>query len=225
MIDAAGLTYRPMIASDLGQVPIGHQGDEAEVAARIADLGASAILCFDGAQHVGQLQFRRYQPSTVSPDGLLHPLYWADFNGFEPFPPAAADRSGNSGDPGDETPVLAVFCYHVGQLDDTDVRDERYQGKGVGAALLDSFLTWADTRGATVVAKYGPPHRAVLGYLGAQPLAVYEARGFRPVASWVDTELRAKVLADALVPEGVTADDAATVGCCVRPAARRAELW
>ncbi|MEZ5266031.1 MAG: GNAT family N-acetyltransferase [Acidimicrobiales bacterium] len=175
---------------------------------------------------MGQLQFRRYQPSTVSPDGLLHPLYWADFNGFEPFPPAAADRSGNFGRPGRRTPVLAVFCYHVGQLDDTDVRDERYQGKGVGAALLDSFLTWADTRGATVVAKYGPPHRAVLGCT-RRPAAggSVRARRFRPVASWVDTELRAKVLADALVPEGVTADDAATVGCCVRPAARRAELW
>ena len=53
-----GISFRPLISTDVSVVPLSHQGDPDEVRQRIADLGASAMLAFDGAQHVGQLQFR-----------------------------------------------------------------------------------------------------------------------------------------------------------------------
>jgi hypothetical protein len=42
------ITFRPMTADDLGRVPIGHQGEPDEVRRRIAELGSSAMLAFDG---------------------------------------------------------------------------------------------------------------------------------------------------------------------------------
>src|SRR5437867_1570048 len=95
-IDCNNIVFRPMTAADVGFVPIGHQGERDEVLKRIADLGSSAMLAFDGDRHVGQLQFRRYEPGTGSPNGLWDPLYWADFAGRAPALPARA---------------LAVFCY------------------------------------------------------------------------------------------------------------------
>ncbi len=62
------MRYRMMTALDVGRVPIDHQGKPENVLARIADLGSSAALVFDGDQHVGQLQFRRYDPSLRSPN-------------------------------------------------------------------------------------------------------------------------------------------------------------
>ena len=64
-----------MVASDIGSVPIACQGDRAQVLARIADLGSGALLAFDGKEHVGQLQFRRYEAGTRSPRGVWDPLY------------------------------------------------------------------------------------------------------------------------------------------------------
>ena len=126
------ITFRPMTSEDVGTIPIGHQGDEQEVRARIQTLGSSAILAFDAAQHVGQLQFRRYAADTRSPKGLWDPLYWGEFGNAAP---ALPDRS------------LSIYCYHVGQLDDTDDRDARYQGRGIGLRLLDYFLDWAKQAG------------------------------------------------------------------------------
>ena len=119
------ISFRPMTAADVSVIPISHQGDAATVRQRIADLGASAMLAFDGDQHVGQLQFRRYEPGMHSPKGLWDPLYWADFADYAPNLPAR---------------TLAIFCYHVGQRDDTDNRDPQYQGRGLGLRLLDHFL-------------------------------------------------------------------------------------
>ena len=51
-----GIEFRPMVEADLGRYPIGCQGPRQDIAARIQDLGASAILAFDGTRHVGQLQ-------------------------------------------------------------------------------------------------------------------------------------------------------------------------
>lgn len=196
------ISFRPMTAADVGVVPISHQGEPDEVLQRIADLGASAILAFDGDQHVGQLQFRRYEPGMRSPKGLWDPLYWADFADHAPDLPAG---------------TLAVFCYHVGQRDDTDARDPRYQGRGLGLRLLDHFLDWARQTGfAAVVAKAVPPFRPVMLFMGGQPASVYQACGFEMVASWVDPELHAIVKDRSLVPGGVTSEDAARVSCCVR---------
>jgi GNAT superfamily N-acetyltransferase len=187
---------------DVGSVPIGHQGDVSDVVTRIADLGSSAMLAFDGEQHVGQLQLRRHVPGTRSPRGLHDPLYWDDFGAAEPEVPEGA---------------VAVFCYHVGQLDDTDARDAGYQGRGIGVQLLDALLAWADERGIpAVVAKAVPAHRPVATFMGGQPVAVYEARGFVTTATWVDQELRDIVVRDGLAPDGVDLDEAARVSCCVR---------
>ena|SRR5262245_45987298 len=196
------ISFRPMTAADVGLVPIGHQGDSDEVLQRIADLGASAVLAFDGDQHVGQLQFRRYEPGTHSPQGLWDPLYWADFADRAPALPAH---------------TLAVFCYHVGQLDDTDAREPRYQGRGLGLSLLDYFLDWAIQAGfSAVVAKAVPPYRPVMKFMGGQPASVYQARGFEVAAAWIDPELRTIVEDRGLAPDGVSADDAARVSCCIR---------
>ena len=190
-----------MTAEDVGRVPIGHQGEPDEVRRRIVDLGSSAILAFDGAQHVGQLQFRRYEPGVRSPRGLHDPLYWTDFGDHAPRLPER---------------TLAVFCYHVGQLDDTDARDTRYQGHGLGVRLLDALLDWARRQGlAAVVAKAVARERAVMAFMGAQPAAVYESRGFTVAANWVDAELRALVEERRLVPAGQDLDEAARVACCV----------
>jgi GNAT superfamily N-acetyltransferase len=193
-----------MVADDVGRLPIGCQGEPDEVRARIAELGTSALLAFDGARHVGQLQVRAYRPQVRSPKGIHHPLYWADFEGRAPALPAR---------------TLAVCCYHVGQLDDTDARDSRYQGQGLGARLLDELLAWARRAGfAAVVAKAVPAERAVMTVMGGQPPAIYEARGFAVAASWVDPALRALVTVTerGLVAAGADLDAAARVACCVR---------
>jgi len=196
------ISFRPMTAADVGVVPISHQGEADVVRQRIADLGASAMLAFDGDQHVGQLQFRRYEPGLRSPQGLWDPLYWADFADHAPVLPAG---------------TLAVFCYHVGQRDDTDARDPQYQGRGLGLRLLDHFLDWASRAGfAAVVAKAVPSFRPVMVFMGGQPASVYQARGFEVVASWVDPELHAVVKDKSLIPVGVSSEDAARVSCCVR---------
>ena len=196
------ISFRPMTIADVGVAPISHQGEPDEVRQRIADLGASAMLAFDGAQHVGQLQFRCYEPGTRSPKGLWDPLYWADFAGYAPDLPAR---------------TLVVFCYHVGQLDDTDTRDSRYQGRGLGLSLLDHFLDWATEAGfAAVVAKAVPPYRPIMQFMGGQPASVYQARGFEIVADWSDPELQAIVEDRSLFPEKVLPAEAVRVSCCVR---------
>ncbi len=194
--------YRPMTDKDLGLVPIGHQGDEREVRARIRDLGSSAILAFDGTQHVGQLQFRRYAVDTRSPKGLWDPLYWGEFGNVAP---ALPDRS------------LSIYCYHVGQLKDTDDRDGRYQGRGIGSLLLDYFLDWAKQAGfAAVTAKATPTPRAVMAFMGGQPLKAYLERGFEVFSSVVDTELRDIVRDRQFVSADVDYDSAARVSYCVK---------
>ena len=122
------LTYRLLQSEDIGHVPMMCQGDEKAVFTRIADIGSAAVLVFDGKQHVAQLQFRRYDRELRSPNGLWDLLYWGNFGETAPRLPV------NS---------LAVFCYHVGQLDDSEERDKRYQGRGIGLDMLDYLIKWA----------------------------------------------------------------------------------
>ena len=189
-----------MVASDVGSVPVGCMGEPDELQARIASLGSAAILAFDGDRHVGQLQFRRYIGGQRSPNNIWDPVYWMDFDGRAPTLP-----------PG----TISVFCYHVGQLDDSDERDSSYFGRGIGAGLLDRLLEWAASTGAAaVVAKASPSLRPVMGFMGGQPIEVYEERGFQTVASWPDADLAEAVLERGLA----TAEQmpaAATVSCCV----------
>lgn len=158
----AVLRYRPLVADDLAHAPLRCQGTHDEVMATVADLGASAILCFDNDRHVAQLQFRRYDPGLRSPDGLWDPRYWGDFGLHAPSLPRD---------------TLAVFCYHVGQLDDSDARDVSYQGRGIGLSMLDKLIAWArEHRFAAIVAKHVPPFPAIMAFMGAQPARSYEQR-------------------------------------------------
>jgi GNAT superfamily N-acetyltransferase len=193
--------YRPLVAADLAAVPLNCQGSRDDVRARVADLGAAAMLAFDGDRHVGQLQFRRYDPALRSTDGIWDPRYWGDFGDDAPALPHD---------------TLAIFCYHVGQLDATDVRDPRYQQRGIGLALLDALIAWARERGyAALVAKHTPPYPAVMGFMGGQSARRYEARGFRVAWSRVDAQLREAVQQRGLLRPDDDPDVAATVGCCV----------
>ncbi|MCY4480708.1 MAG: GNAT family N-acetyltransferase [Rhodospirillales bacterium] len=202
-------SFRLMTADDVGRVPIGCQGDEAALRSRIADVGSAAVLAFDGAQHVAQLQFRRYDQTCRSPNGLWDPLYWGEFGDTAPALP---------------TNSLSIFCYHVGQLDDSERRDARYQGRGLGVALLDYLLEWAAGAGfAAIAAKATPPQRAVMGFMGGQPTDIYEARGFEVSASWIDRQLLDVVHEKALLPEGTAPDVAARVSLCVKFLASGAE--
>ena len=199
---ADDISLRLMTTHDIGRVPMGCQGDTAAVRARIGSLGSAAVLAFDGAQHVAQLQFRAYERKLRSPDGIWDPLYWGDFGDDAPVLP---DRS------------LSIFCYHVGQLDDSERRDPRYQKRGLGQALLDFFLAWAADAGfAAITAKATPSDRAVMAFMGGQPPLVYEARGFDVVDSWIDTQLRKVILEKGLVAKDVDPGEAARVSCCVK---------
>jgi GNAT superfamily N-acetyltransferase len=193
------IEYRPMSADDVDWVPTAHQGEAQEVLDRIATIGSSAWLAFDGGRHIGQLQFRLHVPDTRSPNGLWDPLWWMDFGGRAP----ALDPL-----------TLAVCCCHVGQLDDTADRDEGYLRRGIGGALLDHFLEWASGRRfAGVIAKATPDVRAVMEFLGGFPVNVYRARGFDVVDTWVDRDLEGVVRARGLSAEGESAS--ASVACCV----------
>lgn len=188
--------------ADLSRLPIGCQGSVTEIEDRIRDLGTCAMLAFDGDQHIGQLQVRRYSAHCRSPNGLWDPLYWGDFGESAPLLPDDA---------------LSLFCYHVGQLDDTERRDNRYQGRGIGARLLDEVLGWAAEREFdAVVAKAMPSERKVMAFMGGQPLSVYLERGFEVVSSWVDPQLRDVLRAKSLVPADAEAEEAARLRCCVK---------
>lgn len=188
-----------MVASDVGLVPIVHQGEESEVLARIAEVGSSAILAFDRGRHVGQLQFRRYVPGTKSPHGVWDPLYWMDFGERAPEVPFA---------------TVAVCCCHVGQLDESPLRAQQYLGRGIGSGLLDRFLAWArQWEFAAVVAKATPARRSVMELLGGFPSRVYEDRGFEITHAWMDADLAQATRDRRLADEGDK--EASTVACCV----------
>ena len=135
-MENTGFNYRLLTEDDIAHVPLQHQGSPEKVLERVKTCGSSAMLAFEGTSHVGQLQFRPYIPDTKSPNSLLDPLYWMDFQGHAPPLP---DRT------------LALFCYHVGQLDDTDARDPRYFGRGIGTQLLDHSISWSTNSGFNAI--------------------------------------------------------------------------
>jgi hypothetical protein len=157
------------------------------------------MLAFDGPKHIGQLQFRPYVPDTVSPQGLHHPLYWMDFQGRAPVLPEK---------------TLSLFCYHVGQTDNTQARDSHYFGKGIGLRLLNETLRWAEEAGfEAVIAKGCPGYRSIIEYMGGMPTDVYREQGFLITATYLDQELKAVVESMA---EEWDPDQASKVGICVK---------
>ncbi len=171
----SAIQYRPLGAADVETVPLLHQGTAEEVRARITAIGSSAILAFEEGDHVGQLQFRPYEPGVVSPNGLHDPLYWMD---FEDQAPTMPDRS------------LTLFCYHVGQHDNTDRRDSRYMGRGIGTRLLEETIAWAEKAGfSTIVAKGLSSLWPIPQIMGGMPTALYLRRQFKIAASYYDQQL------------------------------------
>ncbi len=191
-----------MVADDIGHVPMNCHGDVTELSERIRELGAAAILAYDGDQHVGQLQFRKYRPGLRSKEGIFSPDWWGDFAGRKPdFP----DRT------------LCIYCYHVGQLTDGEARDPRYQGRGLGAALLDHLVEWADANGfGAVVAKAVPANTEVMRYMGGQPDGIYAAKGFACVDRWVDRQMHDALVGRDLVPKDTDPESVAQVGLYMR---------
>jgi hypothetical protein len=162
------------------------------------------MLVFDGQKHIGQLQFRPYVPDTVSPRGLHDPLYWMDFQGHAPHAP---DLPGN---------ILSLFCYHVGQTDNTQTRDSRYFGKGIGLRLLNETLRWAKDAGfKAVIAKGCPGYRSIIEYMGGMPIEVYREQGFKVAAKYIDLELRT-VVESLAKDKAWDLTKASEVGVCVR---------
>lgn len=84
-------------------------------------------------------------------------------------------------------------------------------------ALLDYFLVWAADAGfSAIAAKATPVNRAVMGFMGGQPAAIYQDRGFYIVESWIDRQLRDVIHEKGLVPEEANLDESARVSCCVK---------
>jgi len=172
----AGFRYRPLEPADLDRVPMSCQGRREEVTLRIAEIGSSAMLAFEGARHVGQLQIRPYVSGISSPDGINDPLYWMDFGSHAPPLPER---------------TLALFCFHGGQLENGSARDPSYFGRGMGTGLLDATLVWARKSGfQAVVAKATPPSWPIPQFMGGMPARVYASRGFEQAASYRDAALR-----------------------------------
>jgi GNAT superfamily N-acetyltransferase len=200
--DLSSISFRPLGPDDCSHVPLDCHGEPDALAMRIRDLGAAAILAYDGIQHVGQLQFRRYEPGFHCEHGIHDADYWGDFGGRTPRLPER---------------TLAIHCYHVGQLSTGMDRDPRYQGRGLGVALLDQLIEWATERGfGAVVAKATPSDPAVMRFMGGQPERVYAARGFTCVDRWVDQQLYESLVAAGLIARGDDPSATARVGLCVR---------
>ena len=179
-IQDSNFQYRLFTARDIDRLPTRCQGEPDEIRDRISRIGASAMMVFDGQKHIGQLQFRPYVPNTVSPAGLYDPLYWMDFQSYAP-----SDLSRNT---------LALFCYHVGQTDNTQDRDPHYFGKGIGLNLLGNTLEWAESAAfEAVIAKGCPGYRPIIEFMGGMPSDVYRKRGFKIAAVYVDQELKSIV--------------------------------
>jgi len=191
-----------MTLEDIGRVPTDCQGAGEAAAARIRDLGAAAILAFEGEKHVGQLQFRRHRPDLRSTKGIFSPDYWGDFGNRGPALPHA---------------TLGIFCYHVGQVGEGPERDPDYQGRGIGVGLLDYFLQWSELSGFdAIVAKCVPPYRAAMRFMGGLPADLYIDRGFKLIASWTEPELHKALVTRELIAADSDPDSAARVGMCVK---------
>jgi hypothetical protein len=211
MNDTRPLHYRLMTEEDVSKVPLSCQGTRDEVLERILKLGASAMLVFEGDVHIGQLQFRPYVADTVSPKGLYESLFWMDFKGHAPALPEK---------------TLALFCYHVGQLDDTEKRDARYFGRGIGVTLLDETIAWAISQGfEAIVAKGCPDFKPIVEFMGGMPASLYQTRKFHVASTYQDHDLRATIaemLAGKFGEEkqkdlaGIDLDKACEVSVCVR---------
>lgn len=196
------ITYRAMTPTDVHRVPLECHGGADKAQARIADLGSAAMLAFDGARLVGQLQFRRHQADLASARGIWDADYWGDFAG------RAVDVPNRT---------LGIFCYHVGQTGEGEARDARYMGRGIGIGLLDSVIGWSDANGFdAIVAKCTPDDRRVMAFMGGMPARTYEDRGFEVLERWQDDELYAAIVERGFAEASQRPADVAAVGLCVR---------
>lgn len=195
-------SFRLMGAQDIDKVPIMCQGERREILARIKSLGSSAVVVFEGKKHIAQLQFRAHVKGSYSPNGLWDPLYWGDFKNIETELP---------------TNTLVIYCYHVGQIDDTENRNKEYQGLGIGRAMLEYLLDWAEEAGfSSIAVKATPESRPVMSFMGGQPVSVYESYGFKVIGSAIDEQLLNVVMEKGLASKETNLNDIALVSLCVK---------
>jgi GNAT superfamily N-acetyltransferase len=84
----AEFRYRPLEPADVDRVPLSCQGRREEVTLRIAEIGSSAMLAFEGDRHVGQLENGsardpRYFGRGMGTGLLDATLAWARKSGFQ----------------------------------------------------------------------------------------------------------------------------------------------
>lgn len=190
-----------MILADLGNVPLDCHGSRSQLLSRIKTIGAAGVLAFDGARHVGQLQFRVHDPRLRSARGIWDADYWGDFGQFDEPLPAR---------------TLGIFCYHVGQTAHGVERAASYSGQGMATAMLDYALDWASLNDfGAVVAKGVPANPGTMRFMGGLPTAAYEARGFRRAKAYNDPQLAEELIQRAIVSahEG---PGASSVSICVK---------
>ena len=97
---------------------------------------------------------------------------------FEDQAPKMPDRS------------LSLFCFHVGQLDNTDRRDPRYMGRGIGTRLLDETIAWAEKAGfSAIIAKGLSSLWPIPQVMGGMPTELYLRRQFKIATSYYDQQL------------------------------------
>ena len=141
----------------------------------IAHQGALGIGAYDAALFVGSLWFYRVEDrdrgAPLAPD-------WSGW-----CPQAEEFRALAPNIPDEAFPLLGLDCFHVGRtkaLEDADVNDESFYGRGIGSELLRTACAWAAER----------DYRSVVGasgidvfpefnnWAGKLPLKVYLRNGF-----------------------------------------------
>src|SRR6266540_43124 len=103
------------------------------------------------------------------------------------------------------------------EADGSEREDEAYRGRGIGTALLHAAVDWLRSGDApfdALAAKAADSEQpAYLGWLGGLPVSIFEAHGFRRLATFEDPYLLAEPGA---VPDAARAQNPARFHLVVR---------
>lgn len=178
---AENITVRPIYASDLDRVaPACWQSRSAqlELLARQETLGFAA---WQEDTCVGSLHC--YRVALPDYDDALFPAYGRDEPRSWPlgWPLLAARGLGLAF----ERPVWGLACFHVGFTGPSARRaDPGYFRRGIGRALLESAISWAERRGYGAVLAHGGPDQMPRynTNMGCLPYTAYLKHGFSEIA-------------------------------------------